>query len=176
MKDSFNRYLWISFGVILGAFIIVAIAFYFLIGDITSRSKTISSDRALIAKQNDSLATFAEIKQDSAQAAVYKTAMDKLLPTQNELINFAQWLQSTAGADNITADFSFTANTVPATQNSPGTVGFSLTADGRSNDIVSFLKELELQAPNFLLSFNSFNLTQNGDDTKIVTGGNIFFR
>jgi hypothetical protein len=176
MKNSFNWYLLVSFGIILGTVVIATVAFYFLIGDITSRSSAISADRTLVANQNNSLATFAEIEQDSVEAAEYKTAMDKLLPAQNELIDFPQWLQNVAATYNVTVNFSFTADTVPATPTNPGTIGFSLTAEGGNNDVISFLKDLESQAPGFLLSFNSFNLTQNGGPLNVVIGGNMFFR
>jgi len=176
MKNHFNRYVCVSFGIISGAFIVAVAAFYFLAADISSRASVVSANRAQIAKQNNSLASFAEIKQDSDEASKYKAAMDKLLPAQDELINYPKWLQNVAATYNITADFSFTANTVPAAAASPGTVGFSLTVEGENNNLVSFLKNIESQAPGFLLSFDSFNLTKNGDDTKIVTGGNMFFR
>jgi hypothetical protein len=161
---------------IFGAAIVAVGVFYFLVGDITSRSNAISDQRALIARRNDSFVAFVKIKQDFAEAAKYKTAMDKLLPMQNELINFPQWLQNIAAAYGVTANFSFTASTAPATPAEPGTVGFSLATDGNNSDVISFLKNLESQAPGFLFSFNSFNLTQNGNDTKVVTNGNMFFR
>lgn len=176
MKNSFNRYLWISFGMILGIVVITTVAFYFLVGDITLRSNVISANRALIAEKNNSLVTFAEIKQDSAQAAEYKTAMDKLLPTQKELINFPQWLQNVAVSYSVTANSSFATDMTPASSTAPGTIGFSLTAEGGNDNVISFLRNLESQAPGFLLSFNSFNLSQNGDDAKVVVGGNVFFR
>jgi len=176
MKDNFNRYLWISFGLFFVTIVVAVGAIYFLTGDIASRSSAISAARAIVAGQNNSLAAFAEIKQDSAEAAKYKTAMDKLLPTQNELINFPQWLQNVAATYNVTASFSFTASMVPAAPTVPGTIGFSLATEGKNADVISFLKNLESRAPGFLLEFSSFNLIQSGEDTKVVTGGNIFFR
>ena len=176
MKDNFNRYVWVSFGMIVGSLIIAVVAFSFYTGDIASRSSAISAASALIAQQNNSLLAFAEIKQDAAEEIKYKTAMDKLLPMQSELINFPKWLQDVAATYSIAADFSFNANVTPATPTSPGAVGFSLTVDGGNSNIISFLKSIESQEPDFLLSFNSFDLSQNGDDTKVVVGGNMFFR
>lgn len=176
MKDDFNRYVFTSFGMIFSATIIAVIAFYFLSGDIITRSEAIAATRLQIAKENNSLVAFAEIKEDSTEAAKYKSAMNKLLPTQTELINFPKWLQNVAATYNVTASFSFAANTALATPTSAGTVGFSLTAEGKNEDAFSFLKDLESRAPGFLLSFDSFNLTQSGSDTKIITNGNMFFR
>jgi hypothetical protein len=176
MKDNFNRYVWVSFGMVFGALVIAIIAFYFLSGDITSRSSAVSAARVLIAQQNNSLLAFAEIKQDSVAAAKYKTAMDKLLPMQSELINFPQWLQTVAATYNVTADFSFTTSMVPATPTNPGTIGFSLTANGGNANVISFLKNIESQEPGFLLSLGPVTLSQNGDNTNVVVGGNLFFR
>lgn len=176
MKDNFNRYVWINFGMVFGVIAIGAAAISFFSGDIVSRSSAISADHALIVKQNNILVAFSQIKKDSAEATEYKTAMDKLLPTQNEIINFPQWLQNLAGTYNVTADFSFTANAVPAASSTPGTIGFSLIVDGEGGKVVSFLKDLESEAPAFLLAFDSFTLTKNGANSRVVTGGKMFFR
>jgi len=176
MKDDFNRYLWINFGILFGVIVIAVVALYLFTGDIISRSNAILADRALIARQNASLAAFAEIKNDSAEAAKYKTVMDKLLPTQSEIINFQTWLQSFEAAYGVTTNFSFTANIVPSTQTKPGTIGFSLTVQGSSSNVLSFLRDIESQAPDYLLSFDSINISQNGENTEAVASGNIFFR
>jgi hypothetical protein len=176
MKDNFNRYLWTSLGILFVSIVVAVGALNFLLGDIASRSNAIAVARALVVKQNDSLAAFAEIKQDSAKAAEYKMAMDKLLPAQDELINFPQWLQGVAATYGVTVSFSFTADTAPATPASAGSIGFSLTAEGGNDSVVSFLNDLESKASGFLLSFNSFDLTRDGENTKVVTGGSLFFR
>jgi len=176
MKDDFNRYLWINFGMLFAVIVVAVIALYFFTGDIVSKSDAILADRALVVKQNALLAAFAEIKNDSAEAAKYKAIMDNLLPTQNEIINFQTWLQGFEAAYGVTTNFSFTANIVPATQTKPGTIGFSLIVQGGNSNVISFLRDLESQAPDFLLSFDSISLSQNGENTEAVTSGNIFFR
>lgn len=175
MKDEFKKYAWTGFAVIFCEVIVVAGAFYFLMGDIASRSNAIAATRVLVAQKNSSLAAFAEIKKDTAEAATYETAMDKLLPAQNDLINFPQWLQNFAATFNVTTNFLF-GETVAATPSAPGSIGFSLTAQGSEGDTLSFLKNLESQAPGFLLSFDSVNLTESGSGAKVVVTGEMFFK
>jgi hypothetical protein len=176
MKDSFKKYAWISFGIIFSTIIISAIALYFLAGDITARASAIAGNRLKIVNQYDDLASYAEIKRDAPEAAQYKTAMDELLPTQEELIQFPQWLETTAGTYNVTTDFSFGAVAPAAASTTPGTAAFSLTVQGKNDDIISFLTYLESRASGFLLSFDSFDFSESDAGVKATVDGQIYFR
>lgn len=176
MKDKFNKYLIFNFGGIFLAIIIAFVAYSFISQDITANTNKFVSDRDLISKQNDALASFSKIKQETAQITPYQTAMDKLLPSQNELINFPDWLQSMAGTYNVVETFSFASGTVQAKDLTPGYVDFSLIVDGASNDAIAFLKYIESSAPGFLLSLDSFSLLNSQQDTKITVAGKLFFK
>ena len=142
MKDDFNRYIWMNSAVILGALAIAVVAFYLLAGDITARSNAIAVARTQIAGQNNSLAAVAEIKQDSAEAAQYKTAMDELLPVQNDLINFPQWLESVAATYNVTAGDFFYRRYGVGHAHAGRHDRFPLTTEGGSDGVVPFLEDL----------------------------------
>jgi hypothetical protein len=176
MKDNFNKYLIFNFGGIFLAIIIAFVAYSFISQDITAKTNKFISDRTLISKQNDALASFSKIKQEVTKITPYQSAMDKLLPSQNELINFPDWLQGTAATFNVVETFSFASGTVPAKDLTPGSVNFSLAVDGMANDDISFLKYIESSAPGYLLSFTSFSLVNNPNDTKITLNGKIYFK
>ncbi len=176
MKDDFNRYILTSFEVIIGCAVIVAAIVFLLTSDIASRASDISTNRDRITKQSDSVVMLADIKNNSAEAQEYTTAMDALLPPQNELINFPKWLQGVAATYSVNVDFSFTSEIIAPNSTAPGSNGFSLTVTGNSDNVISFLKYLELEAPAYLLSLGSFDLSQNGSDVKIVIGGKLFFK
>ncbi len=176
MKNGFKKYAWISFGAVFGAIAITGAAFYFLAGDIASRSSAIAADRTAIAQQDNSLAAFTEVKGDAVQAAAYQTAMDELLPTSNGLIDFPQWLKNFAATYNVTDNFAFGDIITVITRYVPGEIGFSLTAQGSEIGVFSFLENLESKAPGFLLEFDSVNFTENGSSSKAVIGGKMFFK
>jgi hypothetical protein len=176
MKDNFDKYLIFNFGGIFLAIIIAFVAYSFISQDIATKTNKLISDEALISKQNNALASFSKIKEEITQITPYQSVMDKLLPSQNELINFPDWLQSAAGTFNIAETFSFASGTVPAKDLTPGSVNFSLVVDGMANDDLSFLKYIESSAPGYLLTFTSYSLVNNTNDTKITLNGKIYFK
>ena len=176
MKDNFNKYLIFNFGGIFLAIIIAFVVYSFISQDITANTNKFISNRDLILRQDNALSSFSKIKEEMTQIAPYQTAMDKLLPSQNELINFPDWLQNTAGMYNVVETFSFASGTVESKGLDPGYINFSLVVDGSSDDAISFLKYIESSAPGFLLSFSSFSLLNSQNDTKITVAGKLFFK
>lgn len=159
-----------------GAVVAASIAIYFLTGQIAVITKKIVADRSLIDQQTGSLAVLASLKNDAPEAAKYQAVMEKLLPTQDGLVSFGQWLDGIARADHLSINFAFQNSTVPSTESTAGTVGFTLEADGSLDTIGLFLKDIESRASGFLLQINSVTLVKNDHDYRMNAQGSVFFK
>ena len=176
MKRSFKAQLWISFGVIFVAIVLATVGMYFFSNDLTAQADKIVADRTLIAQQTAVLGVLAELKHDAPRAAQYAVAMGTLLPKHDDLIGFSGWLNSIAQAHKVSSSFSFRGDNVSASPSSPGTDGFTISVQGSAENLVAFLKDLETQAPGFLLVVDSFDLSSTGTDYRTVLQGRLFSR
>jgi hypothetical protein len=176
MAMKFERQLWISSSIIVGSFVVISIALYFLAGDISATANKISTDRGLIDKETGTLAALADLKQQVSQAAVYQAAMNGLLPTQDGLIGFGNWLSNAAAANGVSVNFSFGNNTVSPSATSFGAVNFSFTATGSASALDAFLTDIEEKDPGFFVTVNSFDMVNTNGSYQLTGQGTTFFR
>jgi len=176
MKDKFKKQLWISSGIIGGSIIAALIAIYFFSSSLAAATQKIIADRSLVASQTSALASLADLKRDAPLALRYEAAINKLLPSQYTLIGFGQWLEGRAAQYGVTTNFSFQGAPVPATPDTFGTAVFSAEAEGPAANITAFMKDIEMQAPSFLLTLDSFDFTNNGTTSRATMGGTLFFQ
>lgn len=176
MKENFKQRLWLGFGIILGSIIIASVALYFLSGDINTQAAAILDQKTADQNQTEAVANLANLKSAAPAAAQYEVAMDRLLPDQFGLVGFSQWLNQVGGQYGVTATFTFQGNPGAPTPGTLGTAAFSLTAQGPTiQDLTAFLHNIESQAPGFLLSISSFNLT-GGVNPSLTAQGILFFQ
>lgn len=184
MPTDFKRRLIISTSIILGSAVAATFAIYFLGNSIGGLAKKIVAEKASINQKTGALAVFAALKQQSAQAAVYQTAIDGLLPTQNGLIGFTQWVSGIAATHQVAVNVSFQgggASFVPASDTAAdfqniGQTDFSISASGGINNLTAFLNDIESESPGFLLQITSFNIANNGGNYQFSGQGVVFFR
>jgi len=174
MKGNFKKQLWISFSIIFGAVAVASVALYFLSSDLDAQAAKIISDKTLVAQQTALVGILANLKSDAVQATQYAAAMNKLLPSHDELISFPQWIAAVGQAHAVSAVVTFQGNNAAATEALPGSDGFSLSATGAATDIVAFLNDLEMRSPGFLLAIDSFDLTNNGSSYQLSVQGRVF--
>lgn len=173
---SFRRQLIISFLIIIASVAVATAALYFLSGDIVTQVAKVKTDRALIDQQSGALDVLADLKEEAPQAAAYQSSIDQILPTQDDLIGFGDWLNKIAAIDQVSANASFGGSLQPPTDMAPGQSTFSLEVDGSLPNIISFLNDIEAKAPGFLLQITAFNLAENGTTDRLTAQVNIFFR
>jgi hypothetical protein len=176
MGSHLNRQLWIGFSVIVASIAIAAIAFYLLTGHIDTAVAQIVADQALVEQQTGALGVVAQLKQQAPQAAIYQAAMDKLLPAQDGLIGFTQWVSGIATQDQVTTSVSFQGSGAPSPGVSGGQTGFSISVGGGINNIIAFLNDIESKVPGFLLQLTSFDLTNQNGTYQLTAQGNLFYR
>jgi Tfp pilus assembly protein PilO len=181
MVTNLKRPFIISLSIILGSAITAAAGLYFLADNISATAVKIVADRADIDKQTGSLGVLAALKGQAVQAETYQAAMDNLLPTQDGLIDFSQWIAGIAAQNQVAANVSFNGNPVappPAApgQTAPGQAPFSLSITGSLNNIIAFLSDIESQTPGFLLRLTSFDLESTNGSYQWSGQGTVFFR
>jgi hypothetical protein len=177
MNAAFNRQLWISLGIIFGSIIVASITIYIFSGNITSAANKIILQRTLVEQQTDALANLAKLKADAPQAERYQVAINQLLPKQYGLVGFREWLDQRSRVHSVSANFSFQGDPTLAGDTTPGSAGFTLSVQASSiSTLVSFLKDLESQAPGFLLALNTFDLTNDGSNVGLNGRGALFFQ
>ncbi|MGC9968450.1 MAG: hypothetical protein ABSC29_01825 [Minisyncoccia bacterium] len=174
MKGNPRKQLWMSFGIVFGVVVVASVALYFLLSDLDAQAARIVSDKALVAQRVAVVSALASLKSDAVQAAQYADAMNKLLPSHDELIGFPQWIASAGQEHNVSVSIVFRGNNTVATNALPGSDGFSLGASGAATDIVAFLSDLETRSAGFLLSIDSFDLTSNGSSYQLSAQGRVF--
>lgn len=174
MKSDFKKQLWWSASVVVVAIVAATVALYMYSGDLSNQEQQIMRANQLAAEQNASVGILATLEGEAPRAAPYLAAFKTLLPTHDELIGFSNWLQNIGAAHHVTTSFSFTGSNVAATNGAPGIDGISLSADGSASDIAAFLQDLEFQAPGFLLSIDTFTLTNQGQNYHLSAQGKLF--
>jgi hypothetical protein len=176
MKNSFKKQLWISVGVIVGALVVASLGLYILSNDIAGQTQKIVNDKTEAAQQAAVLGILAQLKSDAPVAATYTAAMNKLVPTHDDLIEVPGWLNTLAANHNVSISFSFQGGNAPASESSFGTDGFTLSVEGAPSDIAAFLADMETNSPKFLLSVTSFNLMSNGSGYSLSVQGVFYSR
>jgi len=156
--------------------LVFAAILYFLSRDLQFQAEKIVADRALINRRAAVLGALADLKRDAPQADVYKRAMDKLLVSQDQLLDFSRWLDGLARVRQIGLNFSFRGSQVAPQGDAPGYIAFSLDLAGKLNNLVEFLKDLESLSPRFLVGLDGVDLTGDGSSYRILSQGKVFFR
>ena len=174
IQSDFARGLRTSSIIIGGSIVAVSAALYFLSGDISAQVAKIVADKTMISQQTAAVGVLAGLKGDAAQAAPYAAAMGKLLPTQDQLIGFPQWVAGIGQAHSVSANVSFLGTSISATASAPGSDAFSLVANGSSANLVAFLQDLEINAPGFLVAIDSFDFLNNNGQYQLTAQGRVF--
>jgi len=176
METSFKKQWWLSFSIVLGSMIVAALAVYYISEMLGAQGDKIINDKTLIARQAASLGVLAALEHDAPVAAEYTAAMNKILPTHDDLIGFSAWLTGIGTTHNVSVSVSFTGQNLAATASVPGSDSFSLQATGAASDLTAFLADIETNVPGFLLSIDSFSLVNNGSNYELTAQGRVFSR
>lgn len=174
--ESFKKQWWINFGIIFGIIIAAGAGLYYLSVNLAAQSAKIVSDRNLVAAQTAAVGNLARLKDESTRSAPYLAAMEKLLPTHDQLFGFSQWMSTLASAHGVSASVAFSGTKVQATDASLGSDNFSLTASGSLTNLISFLADMETKSPGFLLKIDSFNVASDQSGYTLSAQGKVFSR
>ena len=172
----FKKRFWIGTGVILISFVIFAAVAFFLSNDITTQASAITKARSNAASQSAMVNAYSVLKSDAATAVTYQAAMDKLLPSQNNLIGFQSQIDNIAHDEGVDLTFTFSSSSTPSAGNVPGSIGFTMNVVGPLPGIVNFLTDIESRTPITLSKIDTFTLAQDGSNYGFDGTGHVFFR
>lgn len=176
MEKKFKKEVWIGVGLILGSIAIFLVASTLLSDQMAAMSKSVAEGRVRIAKRAELLGNLAQIKTMGSEAAIYQQKMNSILPSEEQLLNFPQILSSLASTRGVSFSFSFRGAPTKPQGTSPGVVAFTLDSSGSMDALDLFLNDIEPKATKFLISIDSFNLSESGQDYAINIQGRAFFR
>lgn len=177
MRKIFKRDLLLGTGIIVGSIILFFVASNLLLGRMDALSGDIAASRILIARRAELLSSLADIKKLSSDAEVYRKKIGELLPSQDQLLVLPQVVNELAFSHNVSANFSFSgAPSLPQT-GFPGSVDFSLNANGSLSDLLLFLGDIEPGAIRFLISIEGLDFSSSGSGNYNLTlNGKAFFQ
>ncbi len=165
-----------SFSIIFGSVVIATVALYYVTGMVAASAAKISADRTTIQKQSGNLAILANLKAQEPQAETYQAAMNQLMPTEDNLIVFSQWVNTIAANHQVVATVSLQGTTGEPAGSTPGISAFSIDASGAQSDLLAFLQDMELKTPGFFVQLTSFDLIDNNPTYELKGQGQLFFR
>lgn len=177
MHEHFRRCLWMNIGIILGSFLVFGIVFYFFSQALNSKVAQVLVNRAAIAQRSINLETLSGLKTDIAAAMEFQKKIDSLLPPQDNLISFPQFLNAMARSHSLSSTFNFDGVPNPALPPAPGYVDFSVAIEGDAANIRSFVDELESKTTKFMVNLQGFVLTPRSSGVyHVELKGRVFFQ
>lgn len=176
MHEHFRRYLLTNTGIILAIFLIFGAVFYIFSKSLDSKVVKVLANRTAIVQRSTDLETLSKLKTDTAAAAELEKKIDALLPVQDNLIGFPQFLNTLARSHSLSSVFNFDGVPNPAVLPMPGYVDFSVTIEGDAASIRSFMDELENRTTKFMVNLHGFALTPRSGIYHAELNGRVFFQ
>lgn len=176
MDKKQRRWLIINLIILIGSPIIFAFAVYELSGDISKESSDIALSRQTIIRRNEFTDKLSQFKKNQSEIQSYKSVMDALLPTKDDLLLLPGRVQDLGKSRQVTVNISFRGSATDSTQNQPGEIAFAIEASGSYQNLKDFLDEFETKTENFLASLGNFDFVKNGDSYSFSGDGKIYFR
>lgn len=176
MLNHFRRQVIVSLIIILGSAGVAIAAISWLKRDIQFQAGKIFDDKNLISKRVAILADLAELKKLTSKADAYKRAMNAIMLTHEDLLNFPRRLEDLARVHRLGISFSFRGEEVKPQENKPGYVNFNVDVVGAVDNLISFIKDVEYRSLGFIATFDSVDFLKSGDNYKASLQGKVFFR
>ncbi len=161
---------------LIGTFVLFGAAFYFISGVLNDRSAQVAAERQTIASRAYALQNLSSLKAANAQADLYMQKITAILPTQDALISFPDFLDNLAKVHNTSTNFSFNGPPTVAANKQPGFAAFNLTVSGQLSDIQQFLSDMELKAAKFLVNIDSVDISSGGGGYNANIVGKVYFQ
>lgn len=175
MAAPFGRNIRASVGVIVVSIVIATTLLYFLSSRLDNHVQSIVSDLNSLDKRSADRASLAKLKKDALLAESLLPALSALLPYETQLIDLPGSLNDIASPYHLIFSFNFKEDQVAPAGDTPGQIGFVLTASGKSNDLFSFLKDVE-SSRRFLVVFNGVDVIRNADNYQASVQGVVYYK
>lgn len=176
MGSDFRNKVLTNAGIIVGSFLVFGVVFYFLASTLQAKSAEVIRDRKVVNDRSYALLNLSDLKKEAPQAEEYKKKIEALLPNQDSLLGFPQFLDSLSRAHQVDLNFSFTGSTVPPAGDTAGSVGFTIALTGTMQNITDFIDDVEFHATRFLMGVDTVDIVPESQDYKATLHGRAFYR
>lgn len=171
--DTFKRKLTTNISLFGGIVLILGGLLVILGFDIGSQTQKIRTQRESLVNRTQSVSTLANLQNDFNESQKYLSALENILPTRDQLIDFPRELEIAARNQNLGFGFSF-GNEKSPSNSEPGATTFSVTLQGTQTQIFNFVRFLEQSR--FLISFSTFDMNRSGERFNTTIRGEVFFK
>ena len=181
-NDPFLKQIAIRCGVILVIIVIFAVSLYFLKNNIKEKALGISGLQAQSQSLSAMGETFSKLMKDYQTVEPYLAAIQNLLPSQNEIINFSKDLSDLAETYKIELGFAFEKDGIKKISDGISAIDFSMSLKGDFSEVEEFI--IELKDSRYIIDFNAFDFTGGSADAiakgnkaiSAIVRGRVFIR
>jgi hypothetical protein len=173
--DGFKRSVYVNVGVILGSFLVFLGAIWFMGRLIQQSGVKLVDQFSNYFYQSYAAERLLTLKQLEPQARDFERKMEILLPMQDELLNFPDFMKNLANAHVVTLSLYYPGS-ITQPNGSAGSVSFSLNASGPLDNLQDFLDALENKTRQFWVGVDSVDFVRSGSTYALTAQGKVFFR
>ncbi len=176
MADSFNRKVWLRALTIVASFAIAGGASWWFLGQVNQEVDLIVAARGKISERGKLLEMLAQFKKIGTELDAYTDRLNKLLPVKDALLDFPRDMDNLARTHNVALNFSFQGESEGAAGSGLGFLSFSFDVKGTSQNIFKYLRAVETESSQFLVTLDNIDLTQTSDGYRAASQGRVFFQ
>src|ERR1044072_7744301 len=152
MPQHFRRYLLINSGIILASFLVCGLLYYFAAQLLSGKKEQIVTDRTAITRRSLEQENLSQLKAGAAEAETLQNDLNALLPTQDGLIGFPQFMNTMARNHSLGLTFNFAAAPAAPGAGVAGTVSFFATLQGSADNIARFIDDVENKSTRYTVA------------------------
>lgn len=172
MQGHSRRTVFISVAVIVVSFTAAGLSFFIVNKDLSVQVDAIVKTRELIRDRAVKVVELTNLEKDVSLANTYRQSLDALLPNEDQIYDFTRYLDLLARTHRVGIEFRFDSS-VSATTESPGYATFTVGANGSAVDLVAFLKSLETQSSQYLLTVEGASISRPGGTYRLSFSGKV---
>ncbi len=176
VMGAFRKSVFIGAGLIAASFAVFGVAAFFSAQWLAGVAGRTAADRTTAAERAYALGNLSALKQQAPQAAEYEKKIQTLLPIQDGLLGFPEFLEGAARTHNVDLGFSFGGTPVAPQGKDPGHVAFRASVQGDPANILDFIKDMEATNTRFMINFDSLNFTATANNYEGNLSGRVYFQ
>lgn len=173
--DGFKRSVYVNTGVIFISFVVFLAAIWFVGHLIQQSGRQLVDQFANYFYQSYAAERLLNLKQLEPQAKDFERKIDILVPVQDQLLNFPDFMKNLSNANVVTMSLSYPGS-ITQPGKGPGAVAFTMSASGPLTNLQNFLDALENKTKQFWVGVDSAEFIRNGDNYTLTAHGKVFFR
>lgn len=169
---NFKRQLAFRIGIVL---VIVSILIGFIIyfgNDIRNKSNLTFLKRSEITSRLGEIKNLTKLRESAKIGEPLKTRLDKALPKRDYLFSLPREFDKLASDRRLGFNFKFAEESKPD-PNKPSQIKFAMTVQGKYNDILGFITDIETGP--YFINLSNLDMIRSDGNFNASLNGEIFF-